>query len=273
MSQSDDMEAINNAISGTSTRNGKAFDLQTAWRTWYDDLSWWAKSTDSGVLATAKRKRAEFFKANKGPVVSPSPRAATPDPTTVQMPGVLIPGTIAKRLNVDPDPAVRAPVGKPMKHPTLRLGYKGPAVTEWVKLMFPGGNLTAVENEVNYYGPKTQAATKEWQKTYGLTSDGVVGPKSWMTAHATSYSPAAIPSAVHAADGSLPSASGVVTKRALIAHVKDLSVEVKNKGLDPATTDLSKVKDEGISKTAIVAGVGALFIGGVIYAVKKSGQL
>ena len=53
----------------------------------------------------------------------------------------------------------------------LKRGSKGESVKtlqEFLKLTTDGD-----------FGPKTEAAVKEWQKTHGLMVDGVVGPKTW----------------------------------------------------------------------------------------------
>jgi len=53
----------------------------------------------------------------------------------------------------------------------LKRGSKGESVKtlqEFLKLTADGD-----------FGPKTEAAVKDWQKTHGLMVDGVVGPKTW----------------------------------------------------------------------------------------------
>lgn len=53
----------------------------------------------------------------------------------------------------------------------LKLGSKG----ENVKIIQRFLGLTADGD----FGPKTEAAVKEWQKLNSLTADGIVGPKTW----------------------------------------------------------------------------------------------
>jgi peptidoglycan hydrolase-like protein with peptidoglycan-binding domain len=61
--------------------------------------------------------------------------------------------------------------------PTLREGSKGAAVvTLQNKLKAAGFNPGAADGS---FGPKTEAAVKAFQKSRGLTADGVVGPKTW----------------------------------------------------------------------------------------------
>lgn len=59
----------------------------------------------------------------------------------------------------------------------LQSGMKGPDVGAWQTILRKDGYTATVEVD-NAYGPKTAAATKDWQKRRGLTSDGKVGPKT-----------------------------------------------------------------------------------------------
>src|SRR5688500_13100636 len=61
--------------------------------------------------------------------------------------------------------------------PTLRSGSKGAAVKELqVRLKAAGFNPGTADGA---FGPKTLAAVKAFQKSRGLSADGVVGPKTW----------------------------------------------------------------------------------------------
>lgn len=58
--------------------------------------------------------------------------------------------------------------------PVLKLGSTGEAVSRWRQIVgLPAGDT---------FDAATDAATKSWQKSKGLTADGIVGPKSWTTA-------------------------------------------------------------------------------------------
>lgn len=59
-------------------------------------------------------------------------------------------------------------------NPTLRQGSKGAAVSKWQAII-------GVKADGNF-GPGTKSATATWQKSHGLTPDGVVGAASWAAA-------------------------------------------------------------------------------------------
>jgi len=242
MSQSDDMAAINNTIVNTPTKTNKAFDLQTQWKAWYEGLGWWDRTADDDTLAIARRKRDDFYEANGKQVPSPI-RTGTPA------------AVVAKRLNVDPNPVVRAPTAPATKRPTLRRGSTGQAVKEWQKRM-------GLDSDGNF-GSGTVAATKAFQTAHGLDSDGVVGPGTWMAAYTTDKSPAPIPSVIHDAAGNLPSASGKEVKQNLIKHVVETAKKISAEGKDHVSADLVAIHSAGISTPvkvgAGVAGAGLLW--------------
>lgn len=65
---------------------------------------------------------------------------------------------------------------KPMDHPTLRRGDSGSDVYYLQTLLCDVGEPITADGK---FGSKTEAAVKNFQKLYGLTVDGVVGPKTW----------------------------------------------------------------------------------------------
>jgi N-acetyl-anhydromuramyl-L-alanine amidase AmpD len=58
---------------------------------------------------------------------------------------------------------------------TIRIGSVGPDVATWQRAI----GVAVVDG---VFGPATEAATRAWQVSRGLTADGVVGPKSWASA-------------------------------------------------------------------------------------------
>lgn len=65
---------------------------------------------------------------------------------------------------------------EPMDHPTLRRGDSGKAVTYLQTLLCDVGETLTVDGK---FLNKTEQAVKDFQRLYGLTVDGVVGPKTW----------------------------------------------------------------------------------------------
>lgn len=70
-----------------------------------------------------------------------------------------------------PPPPVTAPT-----LPTLRKGTKNEHVRTLQKALTSRGFPTAPDGQ---FGPKTEAAVRAFQKARRLTSDGVVGPRTW----------------------------------------------------------------------------------------------
>ena len=75
-------------------------------------------------------------------------------------PPVLIPST---------EPA--APGGGPGR-PTLRRGREGELVEDVQRLL-------GVSPATGFFGPKTEAAVRAFQRSKGMVADGIIGPKSW----------------------------------------------------------------------------------------------
>ena len=67
----------------------------------------------------------------------------------------------------------------PVKKPTLRKGSSGSYVVELQQdLMALGYDLSPYGAD-GKFGAKTESAVKDFQKSHGLTADGVVGPMTW----------------------------------------------------------------------------------------------
>lgn len=68
---------------------------------------------------------------------------------------------------------------QPTSLPILKKGSRNEYVRNWqLFLNLNGYNCGAVDG---IFGPKTEAAVKEWQKSHGLVADGIIGPKTWGT--------------------------------------------------------------------------------------------
>ena len=61
-------------------------------------------------------------------------------------------------------------------YPTLRRGAKGDLVSQLQTFLSMDGSKLAIDG---IFGPGTQSAVRAFQKRYGLTVDGIVGPQTW----------------------------------------------------------------------------------------------
>ena len=78
-----------------------------------------------------------------------------------------------------------------MSSPTLKKGDKGVDVGVLQQMLIEAGeSLDSSETSVLVFGVSTDAAVKVYQKSHGLTSDGVVGPKTWATLNGSAPSDA-----------------------------------------------------------------------------------
>ncbi len=62
------------------------------------------------------------------------------------------------------------------QRPTLRRGAEGPHVIQLQQLL----KLDATGPGAGKFGPKTEAAVREFQRKHGSVPDGIVGPKTWI---------------------------------------------------------------------------------------------
>ena len=116
-------------------------------------------------------------------------------PTTAYTPGATALNTTST-ASADPAPtsvakpasaAVQAPVGNAngaikrgkansASNPVLQLGAKGSAVKTLQQLLNKAGVQCATDGD---FGPKTEAAVKQFQKKVGLQETGIVNHKTW----------------------------------------------------------------------------------------------
>lgn len=61
-------------------------------------------------------------------------------------------------------------------YPTIRRGTKGDLVRKLQQYLAMDGSSLAIDG---IFGPGTQSAVRAFQRKYGLTVDGIVGPQTW----------------------------------------------------------------------------------------------
>jgi peptidoglycan hydrolase-like protein with peptidoglycan-binding domain len=76
----------------------------------------------------------------------------------------------------DSDAAVKRGKANAATNPVLQLGAKGGAVRTLQQLLNKAGVKCATDGD---FGPKTEAAVKEFQKKVGLEETGIVNHKTW----------------------------------------------------------------------------------------------
>ena len=169
MSQAEDLDAIDKYISKTGTTSSKAFDLQTAWNTWFDNLGWYEKQTDADIMAEARRRKADFDVAMKR--VSAGERIGV---TTVNEPFA--------------DLKDGGPILTGNTMPMIRQGSGDKeAVKTWQRIV----GASPIDG---LFGPNTDRLTRSWQTANGLVADGIVGPASWSKALGKQISTPSVPS-------------------------------------------------------------------------------
>jgi peptidoglycan hydrolase-like protein with peptidoglycan-binding domain len=72
-------------------------------------------------------------------------------------------------------PAVKAPSDVAAPGGMLRMGSKGDDVADWQRILVGAGHRIAVDGD---FGPATEAATEAFQRSLGVSVDGVVGPET-----------------------------------------------------------------------------------------------
>lgn len=76
----------------------------------------------------------------------------------------------------------------------LRIGSRGPEVERLQRLLNSHGARPSLDPDGNF-GPLTAAAVREFQRSRGLTMDGIVGPQTWAALEGTSPQPGTAPPA------------------------------------------------------------------------------
>lgn len=154
MSMIDDLKAINLYMIRTKATNAKAESEKKAFAAWYRTLN--LNITTTAMLAEAKRRRDSFNRANKPVITSIS--------NTVNAVKAAA-ATVTAKPPAKPTPIVTGP------KPTLREGSTGDYVKLWQRHI-------GVKDD-GKFGSGTKSTTIAWQKSRGLSADGVVGPATW----------------------------------------------------------------------------------------------
>lgn len=213
--QIDDMKAIDQFFRQSRPINSNALSISMAWRTWYDDLSTYAKTFDSDVLAQARAKRDAYNRANVTPKTAAAQTAAASKAVMSDLPS-----SSSKAL-------------KPGTRPTIKKGSpKSPAVIEWQQFL----GVTAD----GIFGSGTEAATKAFQSRNGLAADGVVGPNTWGKAIGVSSGSAAVQAANMVADASAKAVKAVANKAPAVKASTAASQSVKQTMTQNATAAAQK---------------------------------
>ena len=80
-----------------------------------------------------------------------------------------------------------------MARPTLRRGTKGERVEELQRLLLRLGYDLGSSGADSVFGRTTESAVRAFQKSRGLTVDGVVGPRTWAALCTQAPSRSALP--------------------------------------------------------------------------------
>lgn len=190
--------------------------------------------TDDGKFGPNTEAKTKEWQSKKGltadGVVGPKSWAAATPPIEIAEPILVGPDIMAAKhevqkadLTTEIKKAAAAAVAasgtrtgtttldkRKVSHPTLRIGDKGAAVSEWQKVL----GITPADGN---FGPQTDKSTKSFQSKAGLTADGVVGPQTW----AAAYSSAGTPKKVTDSTKTLPDAKSDPTKVAKVTKAPD----------------------------------------------------
>lgn len=157
---------------------------------------------------TALRLKAAQLRAAQGAAppttpapASPAPRPASPaapatpaTPATDPQQVVFVPGVIDEAPppfvpGVIDEPAPAGRVHVPLPTRTLRDGATGPDVKQWQEFLIflAGPTVVGPAGADGVFGAMTHAATAAFQRSQGLTDDGVAGPITYRAALAAGY--------------------------------------------------------------------------------------
>ncbi|MFH1807224.1 MAG: peptidoglycan-binding protein [Pseudomonadota bacterium] len=179
---------------------------------------------------SAAQPRLELVEGGQNPTLRDDARPAVSSGERVPVGsnGGLSSDTIRSRIE-SAAPAVASTQASTASQPTLRQGAKGAAVkTLQQKLKNAGFNPGAVDGD---FGPRTRAAVLAFQRSRGISADGVVGPQTWGKLNGTSGSSGT--SGSTSTGGSGP----VMRQGARGEPVRKLQQRLKDLGFNPGGVD------------------------------------
>src|SRR5690606_2816527 len=105
----------------------------------------------------------------------------------------------------------------------------GPDVATWQRLLVQHGHSLVVDGD---FGPKTDAATREFQSARGLVVDGIVGPITWAAAGVTDAQPS-VPASWARWHGARPEPRGMPEDSILaVRGLEKMTPEFRRKIID-----------------------------------------
>lgn len=126
-----------------------------------------------------------------------------------------------------PKPAATAP-GKPRVLMLTKPNMSGADVKAW-QLVLRAAGYSNVEAD-GFFGPATEAATKDWQKKRNLTADGKVGPATLAKVATAPTAPVTVPTAPSPRPDPTPKSPVEVAAEALVTHLLALQQKHGAKG-------------------------------------------
>ena len=148
-------------------------------------LSFGAGSTDTVTVGGQFRAGQQRILAEVDWLDKKRPAPASPNPNTFRLLTVNVAASSAGTGAPSAPAPAPAPAPKPQPQPqsqgsstfpTVRMGATGEVVTSIQYLLRHRGADIVVDGD---FGEQTQGAVRDFQKSKGLTVDGVVGPRTW----------------------------------------------------------------------------------------------
>lgn len=255
MSQAEDIDAINVYLTNvraklTSANRAAATPLLDTWKSWYTNLSWYAKGFDGDSYDEARRRRDAINAA----IGAPDLKAQGWDVMTTEK----MSDTDTVYTNM-PETVTHTDGAKVPA--TIQTGSKGALVVQWQNILIKAGAKIKADGD---FGAITKAATIAWQKAYQLTANGIVGPDTWSKAlNTTTADKGVLASLINAV---FPSSTPAPTPAARdIGSLDELTPKPTTPVVTTSTTTAKPVVQAGMIPTGFfssIPGWGWVLIGG-----------